>query len=472
MLSSLRLPSRQYNVTLLIVAAVLALAFLLGLRASVFWLAVLFAGFGGLILLRRPVLGLVALIVAALAVPVTISTGTEVSLNAVTLLLPGVAAIWLLDQVIRGRFGIISSSVNRPLMLFLLASLVSLLIGRAIWDPLIPLNNNFLLVQLAQWGIFVLSALAFWLMANLAADEKTLWRIVAFFLFFAGGTAIVQAVPGLAAVTAPITTFAFARAPLWILLAALAGGQLLWNNKLALGWKVFLIAILLATLIYALVAQQEAVSNWVGLAVVLVTLFWLRFPRARWFALLAVVALIIMGLVFPAIYQFAGGDAEWTESGGSRLVLIQRVIEVTLRNPITGLGPAAYRPYANATPLLYQRIYWLNPLVNSHNNYVDLFAHGGLLGLTLFVWFVWEIAQLGARLRRRFTVGFAVAYVNGMLAAGVGALVLMAFADWILPFVYNIGFIGFQASVLVWLFMGGLVALDNMPQSVNDDKNG
>lgn len=38
----------------------------------------------------------------------------------------------------------------------------------------------------------------------------------------------------------------------------------------------------------------------------------------------------------------------------------------------------------------------------------------------------------------------------------------MLLADWILPFVYNIGFPGFQASVLVWLFMGGLVALEQI----------
>jgi len=28
--------------------------------------------------------------------------------------------------------------------------------------------------------------------------------------------------------------------------------------------------------------------------------------------------------------------------------------------------------------------------------------------------------------------------------------------------VYNIGFLGFQASVLVWLFLGGLVALEQI----------
>ena len=68
----------------------------------------------------------------------------------------------------------------------------------------------------------------------------------------------------------------------------------------------------------------------------------------------------------------------------------------------------------------------------------------------------------GWRLRKRYTGDFAAGYVNGMLAAGAGALVIMLLADWILPFVYNIGFEGFQASVLVWLFMGGLVALENM----------
>jgi len=53
--------------------------------------------------------------------------------------------------------------------------------------------------------------------------------------------------------------------------------------------------------------------------------------------------------------------------------------------------------------------------------------------------------------------------VNAMLASWIGGSDPgMAFADWILPHVYNIGFPGFQASVLVWLFLGGLVALEQM----------
>jgi O-antigen ligase len=171
---------------------------------------------------------------------------------------------------------------------------------------------------------------------------------------------------------------------------------------------------------------------------------------------------MVSGGLFSTIYEFAGGSDEWLESGGSRLALIGRVLEVTLRNPVTGLGPAAYRLYAGTEPLFYQGAYWIAPLINSHNNYVDLYSQVGVLGLALFFWFSAEVTRLGLRLRAHFEESFAAGYVNGMLAAGAASLVLMMFADWILPFVYNIGFPGFQASVLVWLFLGGLVALEQI----------
>jgi hypothetical protein len=93
---------------------------------------------------------------------------------------------------------------------------------------------------------------------------------------------------------------------------------------------------------------------------------------------------------------------------------------------------------------------------------VDLFAHTGLLGLGLFLWFMVEVGLLGLRLRVRLKEGFGAGYVNGMLAVGAGATVIMMLADWILPFVYNVGFSGFPVSVLVWLFLGGLVAVERM----------
>lgn len=469
MIESLRKRTNDRSLIVALVAVtVLLLAFIVGRRASTQWLVLLVAAAGGLAVLGRPVLGLPALVLAALVVPLEFGTGTEVSLNAATLLIPALFMIWILAMAVRGRVQVAQSAANRPLVLFLLASLLSLLIGMATWDPMVPRGSNFTLVQLAQWAIFAFSAAAFWLNANLAKDERWIWRLTATFLLIGGGVAILRTIPGLSGLTGPLTTIAFSRAPFWVLLVGLAGGQLLFNQRLSLPWRAFLFAILAASLVYAFVDQRDATSNWVGIGAVVGALVWLRFPRLRWPLALLVVVLLALGVLFPAVYEFAGGDEAWLSTGGSRLVLIERVVDVTMRNPITGLGPAGYRPYANATPLPYLRAYWVEPNVSSHNNYVDLFAHGGVLGLALFAWFAVEVARLGLRLRRRFASGFASAYVNGMLAAGVGSLVLMMFADWILPFVYNIGFPGFQASVLVWLFLGGLVALDHLPAPGRD----
>jgi len=449
--------------TLVVAAAVLAMAFVLGRRASPLWLGVPLVGTGGVLLLARPALGLPVLVLVALIVPLEFGTGTAVSVNTAALLVPAMLTLWLLDMIRKRRARIASSPANRPLLLFLGASLLSLLIGVATWDPMVPRSDNFTLVQISQWAIFAFSAGAFWLTANLATREKWLVRMTWAFLLVGGGVAIGRQMPGVVSLVNRVTTIAFIRAPFWALLVSLAGGQLLFNPGLRLRTRVFLWAALAAAFVYAFVDQQDATSNWVGIGTALAVLAWLRLPKVRWIILVLVVAFAASGALFPALYDFAGGDEAWVTTGASRLVLIERVIDVTMRNPITGLGPAGYRPYANATPLKYVGAYWVEPRISSHNNYVDLFAHGGVVGLALFAWFAVEIARLGLRLRQRYTTGFASAYVNGMLAAGAASLVLMAFADWILPFVYNIGFPGFQASVLVWLFLGGLAALDNMP---------
>jgi hypothetical protein len=446
----------------IIVAGLLCAAAYVGRRSNPRILMLPILAVGGLMLVRRPALGLMALVTAALFVPRQLGTGTEVALNAASLLVPALLALWLADGLLRGAIAVVPSRVNVPLILFLCAGLFSLLVGNVLWDPTVPRPGNMTIVQIAQWAIFALSAGAFWLGANQLPDEGWLRRLVWTFLIVGGGGAIVRVLPGVGRLIDSYGTLAFDRSPLWALLAALAGGQLFFNHELSLGRRLYLLLVVAATLYYALVMRRETVSNMVGVGAALATLLWLRFPRLRIVSIL--VAVVVSIVLFSVLYDFAGGDDMWDESGGSRLVLIERVVEVTMRNPLTGLGPASYRPYAGSKPLMYFRAFWVNPQISSHNNYVDLFAHGGLLGLGLFAWFIWALGRLGWRLGERLRQGFIAGYVQGMLALLVASLALMLFADWILPFVYNIGFPGFQASVLVWLFLGGLVTVEQWTQ--------
>jgi hypothetical protein len=425
-------------------------------------LVLIVVSMGAVVLLRQLRLGVFALILATLIARQQFSTGTQVSLNVAALLVPSLFFLWIAEMVRRRAVRFVPSSCNRPLLLFLCASLLALLVGNVLWDPVVPRTSSFVLVQLAQWSVFAFSAFAFWLAGNLVTDEAWLCRLAWTFLVLGGGLAILWGMPGVGSLVRSFSTVALIRAPFWVLLAALAGGQLLFNDRLSATSRWFLLAVSVVVVFYAFVWQREGASNWVGVAAVAGVLSWLRFPRLRWPVVVLLVSLTAVGLLIPTVYEFAGGDHEWFTSGGSRLALIRRVVELTLRNPITGLGPAAYRPYGLTDPLVYAHIVWMNPRLSSHNNYVDVFAHAGLLGLGLFLWFLGEVGWLGWRLSRRYQTGFLAGYVNGMFAAWAGMVVIMMLADWFLPFVYNIGFPGFQASVLVWMFLGGLVAVEQM----------
>jgi hypothetical protein len=159
---------------LILALGVLLLASLMGLQASQSWLIILLVALGVLVLFVRPSLGLFAIITAALLISVNIDTGSRVSLNITTILVPVVLAVWFLDRVRLKDISLVHSSTYAPIILFLLASLLSLLIGLATWDKIIPRSSSFIFVQLAQWVIFAFSAGAFILTANLIKDEEGL----------------------------------------------------------------------------------------------------------------------------------------------------------------------------------------------------------------------------------------------------------------------------------------------------------
>ena len=447
------------------IAAVLLGAAILGRRPSLLWIGVVL-GIGVVAtLLKKPILGLFLLIFVALVGPFSISTGTEVYLNLAALLIPALFVIWLLIRMNQHDIRLLASPTTKPLMLFLIAVIISIFISNVTWDPTVPHRANFILVQFGQWAIWAFSAFAFWLAGNFIKQEIWLRRLTAAFLLLGGTLAIIRMLPEGWRVIDAAATLAIARAPFWLLLTALTAGQLMFNRELSTRWKVFLAAVMAAIFLYSFVGeQQERTSNWVSVAAVLGVLLWLRLPKLRWVAISAVALLAASGILFQAIYTFAGGDAKWEESGASRGVLIGRVLEDSMRNPITGIGPAAYRWYGMTRPLGYEGAWWIEPLINTHNNYVDLFSQTGIVGVILFLWFMVELLRVGWKLQARYTDGFAGGYVASMLGVWVGIMIIMALADWFLPFVYNIGFSGFQASVLVWMFFGGLLFYDGLGQ--------
>jgi hypothetical protein len=84
------------------------------------------------------------------------------------------------------------------------------------------------------------------------------------------------------------------------------------------------------------------------------------------------------------------------------------------------------------------------------------------LGLLSFLWIFFEVGRIGWKLSRELPDGFARSYSYGAFAGLVASIVAAFLVDWILPFAYNIGFAGFRASILPWIFFGALVSVEQM----------
>jgi O-antigen ligase len=450
-----------------IVVTTVAMAAVTASRASASLLMVLCGGLGLAALFRQPALGMVAIAVLAYTLPLELGTGSEVSLTAPVILIPAVVLAWLADALRTRTLRLPSSPTVLPLLLLTGSCLLSLLAGTAYWDPMVPRPANLLLVQLGQVALFVLSAALFLATAELGVRPRWLERATYGFLAVGGLAGTVgYVVPNIArALHWPIARM-LNGAMFWAWLGALATGQLVHNRRLRLGARLGLV-LLLGMCTYVLwYLQRDWISGWFPFTLAVVSVAWLRVWRSNRLVGLVTgaIALALAVLAFPLVYDYVGGDQQIQLSWGGREVLYQAVLDLVEKHPILGLGPAAYRHYALTRWLSLGagRALYLRPLVSSHNNFIDIYAQMGLVGLVLFVWFLVAVAVVGWRLAPRFRGNFEEGYVVGTLGGLAATIAAMMLVDWLLPFVYNVGFAGFRTSALPWMFLGGLVALDQV----------
>jgi O-antigen ligase len=402
-----------------------------------------------LAIMRWPPLGLVALVVTSLVVP---SPALPGGLNVAVLLLAVLVVLWLVHAILEQRgTRLVSSRPVKPLLGLILVTVVAFGIGQLPWftvAPQAPLDT-----QLSGLAIFVLSAGAFLLVAHQVRDLRWLAGLTWLFLALGALFIIGWFVPIVGSITGRLFQLgATSNSMFWTWLLALAFSQAWLNKKLHRGWRMALVALVVATLYVALVLSRDWKSGWIPPLMAIAAIIGLRSWRAG-------LALALLGLVQSRnIFSQAIASDEYSYS--TRLDALKIMLEMIKTNPITGFGPANYYWYTR----LY-RIRGYEVEFNSHNQYVDIVAQTGVLGLACVLWFFWEVGRLGWQLRTRVSAGFAEAYVYGALGGLVGTLVAGIFVDWFLPFVYNIGLDGFRGGVLPWLFLGGLVSLEQITQS-------
>jgi O-antigen ligase len=239
----------------------------------------------------------------------------------------------------------------------------------------------------------------------------------------------------------------------WVWTVALAFSQALLNRTLSLRWRLALAGLAVTTL-YAGLSLRSWNSGWVPPLVAVYVIACLGIPR-----LAIPLSLVGLAVALPHLQEIM---SLWSDPKNqydllSRTAAWRILWEIIQIDPILGIGFANYYWY---TPL-YPLFGWAARF-NSHNNYVDVVAQTGFVGLACLAWFTFQITRLAWRLRTLAPPGFARAYAYGALGGLAGMLVSAGLGDWILPFAYNIGLVGVRSSLHGWFFLGGLVAVEQI----------
>lgn len=393
--------------------------------------------------IKWPILGLIAVLIGGIFVPFSMQGGINISQIG----LVAIFGVWVLDFLFfKKERHIIQSRTNVPISLFILFSIISFLFGQYSWYTFA--QNAPIEAQFGGLLLYVLSAIAFllvpYILDNLFKLEVFTWIFLAISSIY-----IIARGIGFEAIELRFQDGFRAGSLFWVWIVALLAGQAIANRHLSFVKRILIGVMILITFYVALVKGFDWRSGWFPPLISLAVIFGVRYwHKVKYLAPLAIIP-------FYLIVTASIGQEDW--SWVTRTEAWTIVLTIAQVSPILGMGFANYYWY---TPLFPLRGF--HARFNSHSQFVDLIAQTGIMGLLIFIWFFAEVTLLSFRLLSKVPEGFSKGYIYSALGGIAGTIVAAYLVDWVLPFVYNIGMEGFRASILAWIFMGGIVTIEQV----------
>lgn len=433
----------QYGIILATVLISVAAAYWGTRTISIVLVGAVVAIAGFIALLRFPNLGFILLFLGGMFIPVAGPGGFNASILTVILMI----GLWILDMfVVKRKFTFVKSRVIRPALYLLLVSILAFAMGQIPWFAFA--NQAPIDAQIGGFAIYFFLVAAMIMTANVLRDVKWLkiivWVFIGLGTFYVLGRAL-----NLSFIDRLYAHGVYANSMFWMWLVALPLSQAIFNNHLKLRTRILFYGIVALTFYVALVQQNDWKSGWVPAAVVAAALVGLRFRKFVPFT----IPFVVMIAAYLAQDLISTDQYSW----GTRLDAWLVVLDISRVSPIIGLGFANYYWYAKIFTIRGYSIKF-----NSHSQFVDIIAQTGILGLLCFMWILIEIGRLAWKLTNQLPDGFAKGYAYGVFAGVLGSLMAAFLVDWLLPFAYNIGLDGVRASILPWIFFGGLISIEQI----------
>jgi hypothetical protein len=407
-----------------------------------------------LVLLRQLNIGFLLVFLGGMFVPVIGPSG----MSAATVMIVFMLGLWIMNMfIIQRNITFVRSSVIMPVVVFLAISLLAFLLGQIPW--FVFARQAPLSAQVGGFSIFIFSIGGMLLAANLIKDVRWLkiivWTYIGLFsIYVISRTLHLNIIAGL---YHPGFT---AQSMSWTWFVTLVVGQIIFNLSLSRRARWALIAVVMGAFYLSIINGYDWKSGWVPALVSAGLLIGLRYRKLFLYAI-PVAGLVVLYLAIDLI----GGEGY---SWGTRVDAWKILLEIGRVSPLLGMGFANYYWYTPLFPIRGWKVSF-----NSHNQYIDLIAETGYVGLFVFIWLFFELGRLCWRLTKQLPSGFTLGYVYSVLAGICATLVAAFLGDWVLPFVYNVGLAGFRASIIPWIFIGGVMAVEQMilqnPEKLADE---
>lgn len=422
-------------------------------------LIILFVIMVGLVMYRLE-LGVVAILFTSLFVRFTIPTGTLTNIPASLILSAIIVLIWALSMLVKRNVQLAPGRYVLPILLFIVLAILSVpyswlllnpnLFGRGIWAKT---ELGFTFAQIGGVTLMILLPAVMLMTANVLREEKWFKLVFALMLLVALPE-VLQRILGTRLALGDFRLQTGASYPLWVV--ALTIGQVYFNQSLRMWQRALLVSLAASWFLFNAGQNTVWFSGWMPAIVALLFLTFFR-SRKLFFVLLIVGAAIVFA---RADYYFGYVWNDAIASDSNRFEIWRIIIfdlTLTKTNIIFGAGPAGYLPFYQ---FYYPGAAWV-----SHNNYIDIIAEMGLVGISVFLWLLYSVFRTGWEQREQMPSGFLRGFNYGVLGGFVGTLFAMGLGDWYIPFVYNIGIPGFDFAVHGWLLTGAMLALSYMKQS-------
>lgn len=387
----------------------------------------------------------IIILIAAAFVPITLPTGTQSRIVDSLLLSVIFVGVWMFRQLtLEKRIKLIPSPVNKPIVLFSIITIVSLIWSNFFRDHSVTFWKTFPLVQIAAAVVLIMLPMTLLMVANLVERVKTL-KLMASIMLIAGVVGIVQRV---SLSWLPVNTYGLFA--MWVI--AISIGLAIFHRGLSLLLRILLIGLAMSWVFLGLVRSSAWLAGWVpGLVAIGV----LCFLRSKYLFILLVILLTVLFVVNSALVEEAI-ELETQTSLETRIAAWKKNWTITKEHLLFGTGPAGYAAYYMS--------YFPGQATATHSNYIDILAQIGVIGFVTVIWMIGAIFYVSLKMYRKIRGrgDFIEGLGNAVIAGFIGSTFMMGFGDWLFPFAYTQTIAGYDHAIYSWLFIGCIFVINRL----------